>query len=115
KGMKFPEIASELAEARVINHPSWFRLYAMKNGLANKVRAGTYEIKDDLTPRQLLATLIKGVEEIDVAVTIPEGRNLREVAAIIDQAGIANAGELEQIARDPEWLKQQGIDGETAE
>src|SRR5262245_6738690 len=115
RGMKFSDVAEELARAGVVDRPSWFRLYAMHKGLANKVRAGTYTLRDDLAPSAVLDTLVKGVEEIDVAVTIPEGKNLREVFAIIAEAGIASADELEALARDPEWLKQQGIEGETVE
>lgn len=115
KGMKFPEVAETLTRSGVIERPLWFRVYAMHRGLANKVRAGTYELRDDLPPREVLDLLIKGVEEIDVAVTVPEGRHIREVFALFEQAGIASAAELEAVARDPEWLKQQGIEGETAE
>jgi UPF0755 protein len=87
----------------------------MHRGQANKVRAGTYELRDDLPPREVLDLLVKGVEEVDVSVTLPEGKHLREVFAALEAAGIASAAELEVIARDPEWLKQQGIEGETAE
>ncbi len=115
KGMRFPEVADALAQAGVIDRPTWFRVYAMYRGLANKVRAGNYELRDDLPPRDVLDALVKGVEEIDVAVTIPEGKNLKEVFAIIEASGVATAAELEAQARDAEWLKGQGIDGETAE
>jgi UPF0755 protein len=115
KGMRFPEVAETLAAAGVIERPTWFRVYAMYRGLANKVRAGSYELRDDLAPREVLDALIKGVEDVDVAVTLPEGKNLPELCALIAQAGIAPADELEALARDPAWLKEQGIDGETAE
>jgi UPF0755 protein len=115
KGTRFPALAEELADDGLVDRPTWFRIYAMHKGLANKVRAGTYELRDDLSPRQLLDLLVKGVEEIDVAVTLPEGKNLREVAQLIEAAGIAPAVELEALARDPAWLKSQGIDGETAD
>jgi UPF0755 protein len=115
RGTKFPEIATALAAAGVIDRPSWFRLYAMHKGLANRVRAGTYEIRDDLSPAAVLELLVAGVEEIDVAVTIPEGRNLKEVCAVLGEAGIADPTELETIARDATFLKEQGIEGETAD
>jgi UPF0755 protein len=115
KGMKFPEVAAELERQGIIDHPTWFRFYAMHRGLANRVRAGTYELRDDLPPREVLDLLVEGVKEIDVAVTVPEGKHIREVFALIEAAGIAGAADLEAVARDPEWLKQQGIDGETAE
>src|SRR5262245_7843893 len=113
--MKFPDVVKRLQEAKLIDRPSWFRFYAMHRGLANKVRAGKYVLKDDMTPAQLLDTLVKGVEEVEVSVTIPEGRHIREVFEIIAQAGVADAAELEKIARDPAWLSEQGITGETAE
>jgi len=115
KGMRFPEVAEAAADAGLIEKPTWFRIYAMYRGLANKVRAGTYELRDDLPPRDVLDALVKGVEEIDVAVTIPEGKNLEEVFALIADAGIAPVADLEAVARDAEWLKQEGIEGETAE
>ena len=115
RGSKFPQVVQALQEAGIIDRPSWFRLYAMHRGLANKVRAGTYEIADDLPPREVLDLLVAGAPEIDVAVTIPEGRNLREVFAVLGEAGIASAAEMEQVARDPAFLKEQGIEGETAE
>jgi len=113
--MRFPEVAEAAAGAGLIEKPTWFRIYAMYRGLANKVRAGTYELRDDLPPRDVLDALVKGVEEIDVAVTIPEGKNLEEVIALIADAGIAPVADLEAVARDAEWLKQEGIEGETAE
>ena len=61
----------------------------MHRGLANKVRAGTYQLRDDLPPRELLDLLIKGVDEVDVAVTVPEGKHMLEVMDLIASAGIA--------------------------
>jgi UPF0755 protein len=114
-GAKFPDVAAKLAAAGVIERPTWFRLYAMHRGLANRVRAGKYELRDDLTPEQVLDTLVKGVQEQNIEVTIPEGRHLREVFALIAAAGVADAAELEKVARDPAFLRDHGIAGETAE
>jgi UPF0755 protein len=115
RGMKFPQVAGALAAAKVIDRPNWFRLYAMHRGLANQVKTGKYVLRDDMAPREILDTIVKGVPELEVSVTIPEGKNLREVCALIAAAGIADAGELEKLARDPAWLKEQGISGETAD
>lgn len=115
KGMKFPAVAAALAASHVIDRPLWFRVYAMHRGLANKVRAGTYQLRDDLPPREVLDLLIKGVEEVDVAVTVPEGKHMLEVMDLIAAAGIATRPDLEAVARDAAWLKQQGIEGDTAE
>jgi UPF0755 protein len=115
RGMKFPEVARELERTGVIERPRWFRFYAMHRGLANQVQAGTYVLRDDMSPRDVLDKLVKGVPDEQVSVTIPEGKNLLEVFAIIAQAGVADAAELEALARDPNWLKEHGIEGETVE
>jgi UPF0755 protein len=115
RGMKFPQVAAALAGAHVIERPSWFRLYAMHRGLANQVKPGKYVLRDDLSPREVLDTVIKGIPEVQVAVTIPEGKNLIEVCQIIGASGIANAAELEKLGRDPAWLKEQGITGDTVD
>lgn len=115
KGMRFPEVARELERAGVIDRPQWLRWYAMHKGVANKVRAGTYKLRDDLTPREVLDILVAGVEEVDVAVTIPEGLHMREVFDILHREGIADQVVLETLARDPKWLAQRGISGDTAD
>jgi UPF0755 protein len=115
RGARLPEVAEQLAAAGVIERPSWFRLYAMKRGLANKVRAGKYTLRDDQTPAEILDVIVAGVPEIEKSVTIPEGKHLKEVCAILAEAGVADAAELERVARDPAWLKEHGLEGETAD
>jgi len=115
RGMNLPQVAAVLSGAHVIERPSWFRLYAMHRGLANQVKPGKYVLRDDLSPREVLDTLVKGIPEVQAQVTIPEGKNLIEVCALIGAAGVADPAELEKLARDPAWLKEQGIAGETAD
>jgi UPF0755 protein len=114
-GMSFPAIAKRLHEAGVIDRPRWFRLYAMKRGATTKVRTGRYVLSDRMTPKEVLDELLAGVSDVTVAVTIPEGLHILEIFALIEAAGVASAGELETLARDPAFLGQHGIEGETCE
>lgn len=114
-GTSFPGIARILHERGVIDRPRWFRLYAMHRGVTTKVRSGDYELRGDMTPRQVLDALLQGVQEAFVRVTIPEGLHLLEIFQIIDQAGVAPARELEALARDPDFLAAHGIDGENVD
>lgn len=115
RGMSFPRIASLLHERGVIDKPRWFRLYAMQRGVTTKVRSGDYELRGDMTPRQILDELLAGVEEESVRVTIPEGLHMLEIFELIAKAGVAPAAELEKVARDPAFLSAHGIDGDTAD
>lgn len=115
RGARFPQVTRLLVEQGLIDRPFWFRVYATHRGLAGRVRAGRYALRDDLTPRQLLDTLVAGVQEQERLVTIPEGKNLLEVCALLEVAGVAPAVELEAAARDAAWLASLGIAGETAD
>lgn len=114
-GMAFSQIAARLEERGVVDDARWFRLYAMHRGATNKVRAGEYVLRDDMAPVEVLDTLLEGVEEETVAVTIPEGLHMLEVFAILEEAGVADADELEALGRDAEFLARHGISGHTVE
>lgn len=125
-GMSFSEIASLLERSNVIDKPSWFRIYAMHRGVANRVRAGRYVLRDDWTPKQVLDRLLAGVQERQVAVTIPEGLHMLEVFDLLagyrretgtwhPELEIAPRAELERLGRDPTFLRGLGIDGDTIE
>ncbi len=112
-GMSFPEIASMLSEKTLIEKPTWFRMYAMWNGDTTKVKTGKYLIKDNLTPKEVLAILVAGIKEVTVKVTLPEGKNMLEYFEILEQAKVASAKDLESVARDKDVLSKYAIQGES--
>jgi len=114
-GMSFPRIAERLHESGVVDKPMWFRLYAMHRGVTTKVRTGEYVLRDDMSPKEVLDTLLEGVKDVTVAVTIPEGLHFLEVFDIIDKSGVASRAELEALGRNREFLDSLGIEGETVE
>lgn len=114
-GMGIQPVSALLAEKHVIDRPTWFRLYAMWEGDTTNIKPGKYVIKDNQTPAQVLKTLITGIKEVTTKVTIPEGKNMLEVFAILEQAKVASAKELEAIARDKEFLGRHAITGDSIE
>lgn len=115
KGTTLNEIARRLSQAGIIERPSWFRFYASERGLAQKIRAGQYQLSSTMTPRQVLEKLVEGVPVEEVAVTIPEGKNLVQIAELFDEAGITSKAELERAARDKDLAKALGVPGDTLE
>jgi peptidoglycan lytic transglycosylase G len=114
-GMSFPSVASMLSDKGLIEKPTWFRLYAMWEGDTTNVKTGKYLIKDNLTPREVLAILVAGVKEVTVKVTLPEGKSMLEYFEIIEGARVASAKELEAIARDKEFLGKHAISGDSVD
>lgn len=114
-GMSFPAIATRLAERGVIARPTWFRMFAMWEGKTADVKPGKYLIKDNLTPRAVLAIIVTGVPEATVRVTLPEGENMLELFGRLEDAKVAPAAELEALARDRDFLAKYAIPGDTAD
>ena len=115
RGLAFPAIAGALADAGVIDRPRWFRFYGMRRGITAKIKPGRYVMRTDMTPAQVIARLLKGVENKTVLVKIPEGLNMLEVFALIESKGVASAEDLERLGRDSSFLKGQNIAGQTVE
>lgn len=115
KGMGLGKIARRLAEAGLIDRPSWFRFYANERGVAAEVKAGQYTFSSSMSPKQILDKLVEGVPVETVKVTIPEGKNIVQIAAILEQAGISPAEEVLKLARNGSFAKQLGVPGDTLE
>jgi UPF0755 protein len=111
----FPKVALLLRDKGVIGRPSWFRIYAMWRGDTTNVKAGKYALRDNMTPKEVLDIIIEGVKETTVQVTLPEGLHMLEYFALMEAKGIAEAKDLEALARDREFLSKRGIDGDTVD
>jgi UPF0755 protein len=80
----------------------WFRF----SGQDRQIRAGSYELDRGLTPRTLLAVLVRG-EEATRSVVLVEGWNIRQVRAALakadmlkpDTAGLSDEQLMERIGR----------------
>lgn len=118
RGMSFPAVAATLADAGVIDKPTWFRLYAMWEGKTVEVKPGKYRLKDNLTPGEVLQKITEGVKEVTVKVTLPEGKTMLEFFEILEQATVVGAQErteLEALARDKAFLGKFAIAGDSVE
>ncbi|HVV17752.1 MAG TPA: endolytic transglycosylase MltG [Polyangia bacterium] len=109
------EVADRLAAAGLIGNPAIFRLYAGQRGVASRFKAGKYEIAAPASPRQILEVLVKGAADELVAVVIPPGKNLVDVAEILDAAGITPRAAVLMKASDPAFAAELGLPGATLE
>lgn len=115
KGASAGQVAEILHGAGLIDRPTVFRLYAGQRGVAGRFKAGRYVIFAPATPKQMLEVLVKGAADELVAVTIPPGKNIVEVADLFDAAGIVSRNEFLVQASDPAFVAQLGLPGPTLE
>ena len=74
--------AQQMAAAGVPVNPTLFVLLARLTGDAGRIKAGSYELKPNTTPRRLLSQLVRG-EFAQEAVTIIEGWSFRQMRQAI--------------------------------
>lgn len=115
KGASAGQVAEILHAGGLVDRPTIFRLYAGQRGVAGRFKAGRYVIWAPATPKQMLEVLVKGAADELIAVTIPPGKNLVEVADIFDAAGITTKNEFLVQASDPAFVAQLGLPGSTLE
>jgi UPF0755 protein len=77
--------AQQMASAGVPVNPFLFGVLARVTGKAGQIKAGSYELKPDTTPRRLLTQLVRG-EFAQESLTIIEGWTFRQMRQAVDSA-----------------------------
>ncbi|KFC76285.1 endolytic transglycosylase MltG [Massilia sp. LC238] len=72
----------QMAKAGVPVNPQLFNILARVTGEAGRIKAGSYELKPDTSPRRLLTQLVRG-EFAQEAITIVEGWTFSQMRAAI--------------------------------
>lgn len=115
KGVGPRRLAGILGSAGLTSSPLRFSLWLRASRKMPQLRAGRFALRDDMSPREILATLADEAGGRGIRVTIPEGFDLGRVAAALDAAGVAGAERFLRAARDPSLLAGLGIPGPSAE
>lgn len=80
-------IATRLKKAGVIESPELFSELTALEGLQNGLAAGQYDFSPNTPVSEVIARLHAGKSDV-IKVTIPEGKRVEEVAAILQNAGV---------------------------
>ncbi len=113
-GDTFGVVNARLYQAELINNTRLFHWWARYRGEMEKLRAGAFEIPTGANIAAVLHTLVHG-QPILNAVTVPEGKNLWEIAAILERAGFGPRADFLAYARDPATLAKHGVPGPSLE
>ncbi len=107
-GQGFSKINYNLSEEKIISNPGFFHRYVKLKGELTSFKAGTYEIKNGMTLSEVLYELTQG-QPILTKITIPEGKNLYEVAALMQESKVTKEKDFIKAAKSSELLKKYNI------
>jgi UPF0755 protein len=104
-----------LHQTGVISSPGRFALWLRLTGDFSKIQAGRFQVRDNVTPIEVLEALAGKGAIPGVRVTIPEGYRLSQIGAVLQQAGIVKQAEFLKAVIDEALLARLGILSATAE
>jgi len=108
-GSSFRAVATRLAAAGVVDHPRWLEWLARWRGVADRVRAGEYDLGGSRSPTALLDLLVAGRVK-QYPFTVPEGLTCAEIAARFAAAGFGTAADFHAACVDPTLLARVGLE-----
>jgi UPF0755 protein len=89
------KIASILKENGVIKSEFFFLWHIKSKGAATQLKPGRYKFpKGKVTFDSVLAVLLKGEQEEQVTITIPEGYTVKQIAELLEQKGLTTKDEF---------------------
>jgi len=113
-GSSFARIAQQLADSGIVSDAGRFILLARWRQTASQVHAGQYQFESTARPDEILDRLVAG-DIRKFQTTIPEGFNLRDIAARLGNTGIGSAEEFLALCYDAEFLKELAIEATSLE
>lgn len=113
-GEGFKSISQRLFDAGIIQSPFKFSFLARIKGYDKRVKAGEYLFSARLTPAKILEMMVSG-KVILYKVTAPEGFTMRQIAAVVAEAGLTKAQDFLDAAGNSARVKTAGIEADTFE
>lgn len=114
KGAGVRQIEEILNEAGVVPDDLRFSILAKITRSAGKLRAGEYLIPPVQTPLQVLDLLVRG-KVILHRVTIPEGKNIRQIAEILALGNWIDPGHFLALSTDRHFIRKLGLNLDSLE
>ena len=103
-------IANTLEENKIIKNARVFKYYVKFKNESN-FQAGKYELSQSMTFDEIIDTIQSGklIQEAEIKMTIPEGKQLKEIAGIIADKTGKNAEEVFKQISSKEFAKEMQV------
>lgn len=101
EGTTAKQIAKMLEEKGVIDNPLFFRFYASRSGYSAKFRDGIYYFSKQDSYEDIADKLTKqGTQASQIKVTIPEGWNIDQIAARLEENQVCTASQFKEAVNE---------------
>lgn len=108
KGSTGSKIADILEENKIITSKRRFLALGKILGYWNKIKVGEYLVESSQTPLEIFEILTSG-KSIQHSMTIQEGKNMYQIADLVQSMEFANKEEFLELAKDPQFIKSLGF------
>lgn len=102
-GSNTRQIAVALKQKNMIRSALLFRLYIRFLAVDQRLKPGHYVFSGNESLNEVIFQLLRGSMQT-VSVTIPEGLTIKQVAALLEEAGICGAAQFIEAVSDPGLL-----------
>lgn len=113
-GDTFGRVNQRLLDEGLIHDARLFHYYAKHKDYLTRLRAGSFTIPRGSNMIQVLETLIFGQPNL-TSVTIPEGKNMYEIAAIFGRSGVTSEEAFLRAVQAPDLITNLQVPGHTLE
>ncbi len=113
-GYTLKKIAAELADSGIIGNATLFSIYARIERADQKVQAGTYLFRDNMSPSEILSMLVNG-DVYQIRFAVPEGYSIFQIAELLDKQDILAKDAFLKQCFNPSLLRELGINAESVE
>ena len=113
-GEPFSRINHKLKKRGLISSPRLFHKLAQWRDVVEKFQPGTYEITGPVTMNDVMDLLLEGTSTA-LDITIAEGKNIFEIADILQQNNLVSREKFLRAAKNPEFIRSMGIQAERIE
>lgn len=93
-GLGVKRIAAQLQAEGIIAHPFIFETTAALDGARSNFQAGTFTIPAGATVSKVIEILTAKADADEVSVRIPEDATAKEIATMLEQAGVLSAADF---------------------
>ena len=108
-GEGFARINGKLSKKNIISSAKIFHRYSQLTGQMTSFKSGRFNITKGSNMLDVISTLVSG-RSITISTTIPEGKNLFEIAQILYQAGIIkDKKSFIKLAKSSEFSRRLGV------